>query len=170
MTSSRSSATGDFPTRSPILLEEIEASRALRGIFFEAKLPKMSCACAPTTSSRSYATGDFPNLFTNIVRGDGGLPAHWFTSSWPYGRDAGMRGGRWPGMVWCRSPGRRGQQGWPGPWSLLCIGCRTRIEPKMGQRWACTVAIGRCTLGASSSMWIFSIEWNGPNAQSLFCR
>jgi hypothetical protein len=72
-------------------------------------------------------------------------------SSWPYKRDAGARGGRRPGMVWCRSPVRWGQRGRPGSWSLLRVGCRTRIEPGMGQWWARTVAAGRCRLGASGS-------------------
>jgi len=38
--SSTSSATGDFPTLSPTLLEEMESSTGLQGNFSEAELPK----------------------------------------------------------------------------------------------------------------------------------
>jgi hypothetical protein len=41
MTSLRSSATGDFPTLYPTLLEEMESFTGLQGIFSEAELPKM---------------------------------------------------------------------------------------------------------------------------------
>jgi hypothetical protein len=41
MTSLRSSATGDFPTLYPTLLEEMESFTGLQRNFSEAELPKM---------------------------------------------------------------------------------------------------------------------------------